>query len=278
MSSDGRDPGNRIGIADYRFVRLLGVGSNGAFYLAVRPSRLPVDAQYVAVKVLSGRNGQDRFRRAFRELAAFATVKSAYLVTLYDAGQQGDDLFFSTEYAPAGSLAAPAQALSARGVLAAVADAARGAHALHEAGLAHNDVKPGNVLISDEGGQLSDIGLSQALTPGLTVNGLGRDGSVEYFDPAVVRGELPSRATDIFALGATLHRALTGAGLYGELPAGDPILAMRAVLSRAPVIADSLPGDIRDLIACAIDANPAARPQTAAEFAERVDAAAAQVG
>jgi serine/threonine protein kinase len=277
-NNDSRDPGNRMGIADYRFVRLLGAGSHGAFYLAVRPSRLPVDAQYVAVKVLSGPNGQDRFRRATCELAAFATVKSSYLVTLYDAGQQGDDLFFSMEYAPAGSLAAPTEPISAHAALAAVADAARGAHALHDAGMAHNDIKPGNVLLCDGGGRLSDIGLSQVLMPGLMVTGLGRAGSVEYFDPAVVKGELPSRATDIFALGATLHRALTGAGLYGELPADDPILAMRTVLSRAPVISDSLPGEVKDLIACAVDANPAARPQTAAEFAERIDAVAAQVG
>lgn len=271
-SSDSRDPGDRLGIADYRFVRLLGAGSNGAFYLAVRPGRLPVDAQYVAVKVLSRPRGQDAFRCATRELAAFATVRSLYLVTLYDAGQQGDDLFFSMEYAPAGSLADPAEPIGAYGVLAAVADAARGAHALHDAGMAHNGIKPGNVLICDGGGRLSDIGLSHVLAPGLTVTGLGRAGSVEYFDPVVIRGELPSRATDIFALGATLHRALTGTGLYGELPAGDPVLAMRLVLSRAPVVADSLPGDIRDLIASATDVNPAARPQTAAEFAGRIDA------
>ncbi len=277
-SSDSRDLGTRLGIADYRFVRLLGAGSNGVFYLAVPPGRLPVDAQYVAVKVLSRSNGQDKFRRATRELAAFATVKSPYLVTLYDTGQQGDDLFFSMEYVPAGSLAAPAEPVTARGVLAAVADAARGAHALHDAGMAHNGIKPGNVLICDGGGRLSDIGLSQVLMPGLTVTGLGRAGSIEFFDPAVVKGELPSRATDIFALGATLHRVLTGVGLYGELPADDPVLAMRVVLSRAPVIADSLPSDIRGLIACAIDANPAARPQTAAEFAGQIDAVAVQVG
>jgi serine/threonine protein kinase len=277
-SSDRHDLGDRLGIADYRFVRLLGAGTSGAFYLAVPPGRLPVDAQYVAVKVVSRPYGLDTFRRAAHELAAFANVKSPNLVLLYDAGQQADDLFFSMEYLPAGSLAAPAEPLTAHSALAAVADAARGAHALHDAGMAHNDIKPGNVLICDGGGRLSDIGLSQVLTPGLTVTGLGRAGSVEFFDPAVIKGELPSRATDVFALGATLHRALTGVGLYGELPADDPILTMRTVLSRTPVIADSLPGDIRDLIASAIDVNPAARPQTAAEFAERIDVVAAQVG
>jgi serine/threonine protein kinase len=182
------------------------------------------------------------------------------------------------EYLPAGSLADPAEPVTIDRALASVADAARAAHALHEAGIAHNDIKPGNVLLSDGGGRLSDLGLSGAITPGLTLAGLGRAGSVEYFDPAVLRGALPSRATDIFALGATLHRALTGAGLYGELPGEDPVLAMRRILSSEPVISDGLPGEVRDLIARAIDGNPAARPQTAVEFAERIDTITAQVG
>ena len=116
-------------------------------------------------------------------------------------------------------------------VLAAVADAARAAHALHEAGIAHNDIKPGNVMLHDGHAKLSDLGLSQLLTPGLTITGLGSTGSVEYLDPAVIRGEMPGRATDIFALGATLHRALTGTGLYGDLPTDNTMLAMRRVLS-----------------------------------------------
>ena len=81
--SDERD-----GIADYKFIRQLGAGSHGVFYLAYPPKRLPVAAEYVAVKVLSGGSSQDVFRWAHRELAAFAAVSSPYLVTLYDAGQR----------------------------------------------------------------------------------------------------------------------------------------------------------------------------------------------
>jgi len=265
---------DRSGIADYRFVRLLGAGNYGVFYLATRPERLHVDAGFVAVKVLSASISQDTFRRAPRELAAFASVSSPYLVTLYDAGQQGDDLYYSMEYLPAGSLADPAEPVTPRHAMAAVADAARAAHALHEAGIAHNDIKPGNVLLHDGGGKLSDLGLSQVLQPGLTITGLGSAGSVEFLDPAVIRGELPSRSTDIFALGATLHRALTGVGLYGDLPPDNTMVAMRRVLSHEPEIIASLPGPISDVISAAIDPDPAARPATAAELAERIDAAA----
>jgi len=276
-STDARLEADRSGIADYRFIRVLGAGNHGVFYLAGRPERLRIDAEYVAVKVLSGSNSQDTFRRATRELAAFAAVSSPYLVTLYDAGQQGDDLYYSMEYLPAGSLADPAEKLRPETILAAVADAARAAHALHEAGIAHNDIKPGNVLLYDGGGKLSDLGLSRLLTPGLTITGLGSAGSVEYLDPAVIRGETPSRATDIFALAATLHRALTGEGLYGTLPEDNTMVAMRRVLSKPPVVASRLPAGIRDVIVTAINENPAARPATALELAERIDALSSDI-
>jgi serine/threonine protein kinase len=273
-STDARLAAGRTGIADYQFIKVLGAGNNGVFYLAGRPERLRIEADFVAVKVLSGANSQDTFRRATRELAAFAAVRSPHLVTLYDAGQQGDDLYYSMEYLPGGSLADPAEPLRPQVTLSAVADAARAADALHEAGIAHNDIKPGNVLLAESGSKLSDLGLSRLLTPGLTITGLGSAGSVEYLDPAVIRGELPSRATDIFALGATLHRALAGQGLYGTLPEDDTVVAMRRVLSRPPVIAAQLPAGVRDVIAAAINENPAARPVTALDLAGRLDALA----
>ena len=271
-STDARLAADRTGIADYRFVRQLGAGNHGVFYLAYRPERLRIDAELVAVKVLTGSNSQDTFRRATRELAAFAAVRSPYLVTLYDAGQQGDDLYYSMEYLPAGSLADAIGSIPPSQVLAAVADAARAAHALHEAGIAHNDIKPGNVMLHDGHAKLSDLGLSQLLAPGLTITGLGSTGSVEYLDPAVIRGEMPGRATDIFALGATLHRALTGTGLYGDLPSDNTMLAMRRVLSHAPEISPNLPPGVREVIAAAIDQNQAARQATAADLAASIDA------
>jgi len=265
---------DRSGIADYRFIRTLGTGSHGACYVARCPARLRADAELVAVKVLAGPTTRDAFHRAARELAAFAAVRSPYLVTLYDVGQQGDELYYSMEYLPAGSLASPGVPASLSQVLAAVADACRAAHALHEAGVAHNDIKPGNILLRDGGAKLSDLGLSQLLSPGLTITGRGPVGSVEFLDPAVIRGELPSRATDIFALGATLHWALTGRGVYGDLAAESTMAAARRVLSHQAAIAEGLPPGVRAVIEAAINPDPAARPATAADLAERIAALA----
>jgi eukaryotic-like serine/threonine-protein kinase len=261
----------RDGIADYRFIRQLGAGSHGVFYLAYRPKRLPVSAEYVAVKVLSGGSSQDVFRWAHRELAAFAAVNSPYLVTLYDAGQQGEEVYYSMEYLPGGSLIQPAEPPDRATALKAMADASRAAHALHEAGIAHRDIKPGNVLLHPGGAKLADLGLSHVLSPGITITRMGPAGDIGYLDPCLIRGDRPSRASDVFSLGATLHYALTGEELYGPLPEDDPLLAMRRVVSHPPEIATGLDPEAREVVAWAIAPDPAKRPATALQLAERID-------
>lgn len=265
----------RDGIADYKFIRRLGTGGHGVFYLARRPERLPVAAEFVAVKVLSGGSSQDVFRWAARELAAFAAVSSPYLVSLYDAGQHREELYYSMEYLPGGSLAMPAQAPDRDTALTAMVHAARAAHALHEAGIAHRDIKPGNVMLHPGGAKLADLGLSHVLTPGITITRMGPARDIGYVDPCLLRGDHPSRASDVFSLGATLHYALTGEGLYGPLPADNPVMAIRRVASHSPVIAADLDPGAREVIAWAIAADPAERPATALELAERIEDLAA---
>lgn len=258
------------GIADYTFVRPLGEGNHGRFYLARPPGRLPVDADHVAVKVMDAATTDDAFRRATRELRAFAAVRSPYLVRLFDAGQQAGTFFYAMEYLPMGSLAAPARPLERGEVLRAVAQAALAAHDLHEAGLVHRDVKPGNVLVHEAGAKLSDLGLAQILAPGVTITGMGSVGSVEYLDPAILRGRRPSRSTDVWSLGVTLHRALTGTGVYGELPEGDPLLALRRVMSSAPRLDPSLRPEDAELISRCLHPDLAERPPTARAVAEGI--------
>ena len=158
------------------------------------------------------------------------------------------------------------------GAVAAVAAAARAAHDLHEAGIAHRDIKPANILLTDDGAKLADLGLVQVLAPGQTITGLGAIGSVEYLDPAIMRGERASRATDIWALGVTLHRVLTGTGVYGDLPQRDPLLAVRRVLSSPPTLDPSLSDAEAELVRRCLDPDLTARYRTAAEVADALDA------
>lgn len=265
-------------IADYEFVRSLGPGHYGECFLARTPERLPVDAEYVAVKVF-GSTGPEAFRRATRELQAVAAVRSPYLAAMYDAGQQAGTFYYSMEYLPAGSLHAPAIALDQRAEYVALAQAARALQALHDAGIAHRDVRPGNVMLTTEGtgadarpsgGKLSDFGLAQVLSPGVAVPGSGSSRSIQFVDPAVLNGDHPGPAADLWSLGATLHWAAAGTGLYGELPADDPLATLREVLAATPTAVSGLGPDVADLVQACIG-DPAGRP-TAAEVAARLEA------
>ena len=257
-------------LADFRVVRLIGEGNHGRFYLAHPPARLGIDDEFVAVKVFAGQCSEDAYRRGTRELRAFAAVDSPYLARVYDAVLE-ENFLYAMEYFPLGSLAAPARPLTHDDVLRAVEDAARAVHALHEGGLAHGDVKPGNVMLHEGGGKLSDLGLARVFTAGAALTGMAPETSVEYLDPSLLLGEPPSRATDIWALGATLHRALSGKGLYGELPERQPLLAIRRVQTTPPTVDPVLTRDEGALVLACLAA-PDARPRTALEVADRIAA------
>ena len=258
-------------IADYKFRRWLGEGNHGNFYLAETPARLQLDVELVVVKVLDGATSNDGFRRATRELRVFASIESPYLVTLFDAGQDGNSFFYAMEYFPKGSLAAPSTPLERSQVLRALTDAARAAHALHEAGVAHRDIKPDNIELHERGAKLSDLGMAQLLTPGLTVTGMGPIDSVEFIDPILISGGRASRATDIWSLGVVTHRAITGRGVYGDLPSDDPLLALRRVLSATPVLDSSLSPAEAELVSSCLAPEAGDRPPTAEDVAKRLE-------
>lgn len=252
-------------IADYEIVRPLGMGNHGRFYLARPPARLGLQADLVALKVFAGECSEDAYRRGTRELRAFAAVRSEHLAVVYDAVLH-DSFLYAMEYFPLGSLASPAEPVDHDTRLRALEHAARAVHALHEAGIAHGDIKPANVMLTDSGAKVSDLGLARVFASGLALTGMAPQTSIEYVDPELLRGSEPSRATDIWALGATINRVLSGEGLYGDIPTDQPILAIRKVQSTPPTVAAALSDAERRVVQRCL-AEPGSRYPTAGELA-----------
>jgi serine/threonine protein kinase len=113
------------------------------------------------------------------------------------------------------------------------AQVADGLAAAHEAGTIHRDVKPGNVLVREDGvAKVSDFGIARSAgDPALTQSGF-LTGTPSYFSPELARGEDPGPEADVWALGATLYAAVEGrppyktrtnaVGVLHEIASGNP--------------------------------------------------------
>ncbi|MCD9624829.1 serine/threonine-protein kinase [Rhabdothermincola salaria] len=261
-------------IADYTLIRPLGPSTYGDLYLAAPPGRLAIDADQVVVKVLPEVAAEREFDRFAREMQALASVQDSHVVSVLDAGHAAGRLFYAFSYLPLGTLSAhlvEGLASELPQAVPAVRDAALGAHALHEAGIIHRDISPRTIYVTDDGGILGDLGLAEVLRPGMTSTGIGPIGGLEYTDTALLRGERMGRSSDIWSLGATLHRVATGESVRPDLPSGDIVTVIRHALSEPPVIADSCPAALRPVIEQAMDPDPAARYADALELARAID-------
>ncbi len=267
-------------IGDYVFLRELGRGEHSRVYLARAPRRLGLATDTVAVKVLS-LTGTDGFDALADELRLFASLGAPQLVPMYDVGMDAGVVFYAMRHEPLGSLAAPARDLTRRQRLQAVARAARGAHELHEAGLAHRGIGPTNVLVDRAGAVLAEPAVGHLLTHGHTLSGLGagaRAGGLELVDPELMRGRPAGRASDVWALGVTLHLALTGHGLFPALASSDPFTAVRIYMRSHPEPGEDLTDGERSVIVAAVQPDPTRRYRTAGHFAEAVEEVARRPG
>ena len=264
-------------VADLDVVRSLGRDRHSEVYLAQAPERL--GRLSVAVRLYDDTFTGDEFLLAARELQAYSAVRSPGLAALYEFGLWQGRLYFTSEYVPMGSLAQPAQELSLEQTLLAVADAARAAHDLHDAGIAHRDLRPRSILLSPERAKLSGIGIPQLLAEGrrdprtsLAPQTVGAVpvGAVEYIEPAVLAGQPAGRASDIWSFGATLHGVLAGTSLYGELPA-EASARVAHVTDTPPRISPALAPGQQEIVRRCIDPEPASRYPTGAALADALE-------
>jgi len=125
-------------------------------------------------------------------------------------------------------------------------------------------------MLGDGIAKLSDLGLAHVMLPGVSLTGMGPVASIEYTDPDLLQGATASQATDMWSLGVTLHRVLSGQSIYGsDLPTDDGLLALRKALMAEPQISPEVPAAAADLIAACI--GPVEERPTAEEFASQLD-------
>ncbi|KOV80645.1 serine/threonine protein kinase [Nocardia sp. NRRL S-836] len=158
-------------------------------------------------------------RRAMREGRIAARLQHPHAVAVYDVAEDDGQPWLVMEYLPSKSLSA---VLSERGTLPPRDVASIGMQvasalaAAHNAGIVHRDIKPGNVLLGDDGTvKITDFGISRA-TGDVTVTATGMlAGTPAYLAPEVAKGYDPGSPSDVFSLGSTLYAAIEGEPPFG---------------------------------------------------------------
>jgi len=290
-----------IKLGPYEIVSPLGAGGMGEVYRA-RDTRLGRD---VAIKVLpshlsSSPELKERFKR---EARAISSLNHPNICTLHDIGQQDGVDFLVMEYLEGETLqqrllrgALPLKQVHEYGIQITVAlDRA------HQNGIAHRDLKPGNIMLTKTGAKLLDFGLAKpvaALVPGVGATGsltpstptltlasmtgqpdpLTRQGMIvgtfQYLAPEVLQGKDADARSDIFALGAVLHEMICGKPAFsGKSQLG----VITAILESEPERIPQVSASLEHIVHTCLAKEPAERWQSAREVSRELRWAA-QVG
>ncbi|WP_063047437.1 protein kinase domain-containing protein [Nocardia pseudovaccinii] len=249
----------------------IGRGGFGAVY---RCTQLSVD-RAVAVKVLTGELDENR-ERFFREQRVMGRLTGhPNIVDMLEAGETGSGRrYLVMPYHARGSLDTrirrdgPLSLGEALHLGVKIAGALETAHRIE---VLHRDIKPGNILLTDYGEPaLADFGIAHVAGGFETATGTVT-GSPAFTAPEVLGGDAPSRASDVYGLGATLFCALTGHAAF-ERRSGEQVVAQFLRITQQPIPdlrERGIPDDVCAVLEAAMSREPRDRP-TAAVLGEQL--------
>lgn len=230
--------------------RPLGRGATSKVSLARGP------AGEVALKV-AGTPGSLR-----REIELLRRVSHPNLARLCDADEAGD--WLATEYARNGRADTWGRGQPTEVLVELAAQVADALAYLHEHGMVHGDLKPGNVLVAEDGSaRLVDLGMARE-----TLDRAVAGGTLGFIAPEILRGESPGPEADIYGLGVVLYHLLTRVAPFRDAdPAALGYLPLSTLPEPPSSIRPRLPRALDDLVLALLARRPASRPAPAREVA-----------
>lgn len=267
---EAADP-RRVG--RYRITGRLGAGGMGRVFLGRSPS-----GRLVAVKVVRPELADDPgFRRRFTaEVAAARKVTGFFTAAVVDADLDGSPPWLATAYVPGVPLDQALNVHSAwpvDSVRALGTGVAEALEAIHQARLVHRDLKPSNILIARDGPRVVDFGISVAAEATSQTRTGMVVGTPGYMAPEQLLGKPVTAATNVFALGAVLTYAATGAGPFGT---GSAQVLNFRIAYEEPDLAQ-LPSPGLEIVTRCLAKDPGQRP-TVVELIEELAPAHADDG
>jgi eukaryotic-like serine/threonine-protein kinase len=251
----------------YRILELLGNGVHGTVYkvLDTRLQRL------VALKVLHSALNAEARQAFLREAVTLVRLKHPNIVQVYDADQSETVVYQVFEYIEGrtlGQIVADTKPLDPAYAIEIVRQVGTGLGYAHLHGVIHRDVKPSNILISNDGRVLlADFGLAIAAgAPTLTQTGTIA-GTPAYMSPEQVMGKPVDARSDIFSLGVVLFELLTGRKPFS---AESTAKLFSKIVEEEPAspgqIDASIPSSINEIVLKSLAKEPGQRFQTTDDF------------
>ena len=263
-------------IGRYEVLEELGVGG----FATVHRARDPGMDRIIALKVMHPHLARDPqyLERFLREARAAGAVNHPNVVIVYEVGSDGEQHYIAMEYLPSSlhDLLGQRGALQAEEALALLRPIALALQAAHERGIVHRDIKPHNILLTEEGvPKVTDFGIARAADLGtMTRTGMVM-GTPQYMSPEQGRGERVDIRSDIYSLGIVLYQMLTGTT---PLEGSTPQEVMRHHLQERDTPMGTLaglrlPSGVAGLLERCLEKDPDRRYQTPGELARALERA-----
>jgi serine/threonine-protein kinase len=271
---EGPQPGESFGA--FRLLSVVGEGATGLVFRAVREPQ----GQVVALKVMKTELANDEtFRRRFvREARVAAEVRHEHLVPIHEAGEHEGRPYLAVSYVSGGTLEdrLASGPLGLDEILTVAAQVGAGLDALHAQGIVHRDVKPSNIMLTeDRSAALTDFGLAKGRAYTVLTKTGQIMGTLDYMAPEVISGKPAGPASDLYAFGCVMYTCVAGAPPF----AGRGLFEMGvAHLQDEPpdplANRTDLPRSLAGAVLQSMAKEPAYRPPSGTAFAKMLRVAA----
>ncbi|HFF9307244.1 TPA: Stk1 family PASTA domain-containing Ser/Thr kinase [Clostridium perfringens] len=229
--------------------------------------------RFVAVKILKDefKNNEEIVRRFKKEATAIANLSNPNVVNVLDVGTQDDINYIVMEYIEGKTLK---DIINEKGALPyeiAISIGIKVAKALecaHKSGIIHRDVKPQNILVTEEGVvKVTDFGIAKSMDSSTIAHTNSVMGSAHYFSPEQAKGTYTDYRTDLYSLGIVLYEMVTGVVPFnGDSPVTVAVKHIQEKAIPPKNINQNIPNSLNDLIMKAMEKDPVNRYQTAKEI------------